>query len=45
MECPGEDPHVSAAFAFEYVTAMQGNASILKTVTTPKHFVGQVLLD
>ena len=49
MECPGEDPHLSAAFAYEYVNAMQGNQSIhsssggiLKTVTTPKHFVGQI---
>ena len=35
---------MSAAFAYEYVTAMQGNhsAGILKTVTTPKHFVGQL---
>ena len=48
MECPGEDPYLTSVYAYEYVTGMQGgNATemegkILKTVTTPKHFMGQM---
>jgi beta-glucosidase-like glycosyl hydrolase len=44
MECPGEDPHVTSVFAREYVRGMQGDhpSGILKTVCTPKHFVGQL---
>ena len=46
MECPGEDPHLTSVYAYQYVTGMQGgNATemegkVLKTVTTPKHFMG-----
>ena len=44
QECPGEDPHVTSVFAREYVRGMQGDdpSGILKTVCTPKHFVGQL---
>ena len=45
MECPGEDPHVTSVFAFNYVKAMQGDdhpSGLLRTVTTPKHFMGQI---
>jgi len=47
MECPGEDPFLSATFAYEYVHAFQGGevaarTGVLKAVATPKHFMGQV---
>ena len=33
MECPGEDPHLSSEFAFQYVTGLQGGEDgILKAV-------------
>ena len=44
MECAGEDPFLTSEFAFAYVDAMQSSnvSKILKTVTTPKHFMGQL---
>jgi beta-glucosidase len=48
MECPGEDPFLSASFAYHYVHAFQGGEAAmqpgvpLKAVATPKHFTGQV---
>jgi beta-glucosidase len=44
METPGECPYLSSEFARIHIQGLQGNHSsgILKTVATPKHFVGQI---
>ena len=49
MECPGEDPYLTSVYAREIISAMQGgfgagntSARYFKTITTPKHFVGQI---
>ena len=44
-ECPGEDPHLSSVYAENYVKGFQGYghpSGLLKAVTTPKHFTGQL---
>ena len=45
MECPGEDPHLSSVYAENYIKGFQGfghPSGLLKAITTPKHFLGQV---
>eukprot|EP00912_Choanoflagellata_sp_UC4_P002392 UC4_evm6s1505 len=51
MECTGEDPYLTSVYAYEYVTGFQygagnrnasSNGGILKGITTPKHFTGQM---
>ena len=47
--CPGEDPYLTSVYAREIISALQGgfgagntSAKYFKTITTPKHFVGQI---
>jgi len=40
METPGEDPFLTSMYALDFVNGLQGSHEILKTIATPKHFVG-----
>ena len=43
MECPGEDPFLTAVYAYQYVRGLQGDhPTVLKAIATPKHFLGQI---
>ncbi|PWY95287.1 xylosidase xlnD [Aspergillus sclerotioniger CBS 115572] len=40
QETPGEDVTLAAAYAYEYITGIQGDGSHLKLAATAKHFAG-----